>query len=726
MALITGTDLPDILTGTVDSDTLRGLLSDDILYGFDGHDLLEGGAGDDTLNGGSGNDTLDGGAGEDFFYGGSGIDTLSYRSGAAGLTLNLVDPSLSTGEATGDFFFSIEQFVLTGFNDIALGGRLSDNIRGGGGNDFLSGGGNADLLFGDAGVDTLEGGAGADVLDGGAGFDLASYAGANAALALNLVDGLLNGEAEGDQWIAIEGLRLSAFGDLVMLAGTIAHVEGGAGNDTLTGAALGDALYGGAGEDRLQGLAGNDRLYGGILTPGFSAELDQLYGGLGNDSLYGGLGNGMLDGGEGRDLLRGEAGDDTLVGGAGADVLNGGTGNDRVIYTSLVRLDMTDRTLSTGDALNDRLIDVEHVVFQAQGLHDYVGSAQAMTVEAGLGASVNALAGTGVETFIGMALVDFSAMAAGVAFSAAVDGVLHETGVLSGDTLQNCDRLIFTDFADQVTLTSRDGVTFLADFAGGADSLTLTGFGMRFDVDTGTGDDTVSGASMEADLVLGEGDDLVDVISWFGHYYGAHVYGGLGSDEIHLSNFGLTFVDAGDGDDLVDVDVISATSQISVLAGAGNDEITGSSFFGSYFGGEGDDLMNIFCLVIAGGSCGVDGGAGDDIINMTGITVDSQITGPTVTVIGGAGNDTINGLSSTPITHEVFEFGFDWGNDMLVGFDAALGDRILFRSVGGLEESTLDVTGDTSHTLLTYLDSTIYIENLNVADFNFGLVQFVT
>src|SRR3954468_24335061 len=57
-----------------------------------------------------------------------------------------------------------------------------------------------------------------------------------------------------------------------------ATLDGGAGNDTITGANLADTLIGGAGKDVLDGAAGNDKL---LAADG---EADVLHGGLGTDA----------------------------------------------------------------------------------------------------------------------------------------------------------------------------------------------------------------------------------------------------------------------------------------------------------------------------------------------------------------------------------------------------------------------------------------------------------
>lgn len=76
-------------------------------------------------------------------------------------------------------------------------------------------------------------------------------------------------------------------------------IDGGAGNDTITGLNASDLLIGGLGNDTLLGLDGNDTLDGG-------AGRDNLVGGAGNDLLRpdtGAIGNDVVDGGDGVDTL---------------------------------------------------------------------------------------------------------------------------------------------------------------------------------------------------------------------------------------------------------------------------------------------------------------------------------------------------------------------------------------------------------------------------------------
>src|SRR5207248_79864 len=74
---------------------------------------------------------------------------------------------------------------------------------------------------------------------------------------------------------------------------------------------------------RVLGLTGDDRV--AVGTGVIGTVLD---GGAGDDFLSGGTGNDMLDGGAGNDTMSGGSGDDVLTGGPGSDTLDGGSGDD--------------------------------------------------------------------------------------------------------------------------------------------------------------------------------------------------------------------------------------------------------------------------------------------------------------------------------------------------------------------------------------------------------------
>jgi Ca2+-binding RTX toxin-like protein len=136
--------------------------------------------------------------------------------------------------------------------DTLTGGGLNDILNGNSGQDRLIGGAGSDVLMGGADNDTLIGGAGGtrdgntaagDILIGGDGFDAASYETATAGVTASLSGRTANtGDAAGDVYDSIEGLRGSDHADILEGDEFENELIGGKGNDTLRGAG-GDDLY---------------------------------------------------------------------------------------------------------------------------------------------------------------------------------------------------------------------------------------------------------------------------------------------------------------------------------------------------------------------------------------------------------------------------------------------------------------------------------------------------
>ncbi|HYC44897.1 MAG TPA: hypothetical protein VED01_05370 [Burkholderiales bacterium] len=161
------------LIGTLShGDTLVGNTDSNHLLGLGGADYIQAGGGADTLEGGDGSDRLEGAAGSDLLNGGADTDYAAYYYATAGVTADLSNSVVNTGDAAGDTYTSIEGLIGTiSHSDSLFGDGAANYILGYGGLDSLSGRGGNDNLQGMDGNDVLDGGAGSDILIGGAGND---------------------------------------------------------------------------------------------------------------------------------------------------------------------------------------------------------------------------------------------------------------------------------------------------------------------------------------------------------------------------------------------------------------------------------------------------------------------------------------------------------------------------------------------------------------------------
>jgi hypothetical protein len=120
-------------------------------------------------------------------------------------------------------------------------------------------------------------------------------------------------------------------------------LDGGGGNDNLTGTTSADWILGGIGNDTLAGVGGNDSIEGGD----------------GDDRLTGGAGQDTMDGGAGADTFVFSAGDSGTISGSLFDRITGftvGTGGDRL---DLVGNPPTIRANATGIDVSGATADVD-------------------------------------------------------------------------------------------------------------------------------------------------------------------------------------------------------------------------------------------------------------------------------------------------------------------------------------------------------------------------------
>jgi Ca2+-binding RTX toxin-like protein len=601
----TGNELANTITGGASADTLVGLGGDDTLIGAAGDDFLIGGLGADVLNGGAGTG-----------------DYASYRNAAGGLTVSLADPSVNTGEATGDTYIEIERLEGSAFND---------------------------TLIGNAGDNTLRGGAGADAMDGGAGFDYASYTAASASVTASLIDpGSNAGDADGDTYISIEGLSGSSF------------------NDILTGDASDNWLQGREGADALNGGGGADYASYQLATAGVTVS-------LANPSMNTGEAAGdtyisieRLAGSDFNDFLIGDAGANTLRGGLGADVLNGGAGADYASYlssTTGITASLANPAINTGAAAGDTYISIESL---GGSIFDdiLIGDAFDNTFQGNLGADF-------IDGGGGFDYASYFNATTGVTASLANPAI--NAGEAAGDTYANIEGLTGSALAD--ILTGNGGDNWLL---GGLGADQLDG-GLGFDVaaygnatvgvtaslanpsantgeaagDTYTSIEALSGSAFN-DILIGNGASNV----LRGQGGADQLDGGAGNDTASYQNAfsGVTatldtsvpYTNTGDaaGDTFISIENLSGSAFADLLIGdSGNNFLYGSSGGDILFGGAGNDTFY-------GNSTtsGFDGAVDRvDYSPVTGLSQGISVTWATGTVVGQAGiidTDTLFNIES--------------------------------------------------------------------------------
>ena len=623
----------------------------DVLRGDDNANRLEGGAGSDELGGGGGADMLDGGDGDDLLYGsagadqlngGTGHDVLTYQLSDAGVTINLVDGSLTGGDAQGDEIAGIERIIGSDHADVLLGDNGANELYGMGG---------ADELRGYDGNDKLEGGAGADELDGGAGEDWLLYVESDAAVTVNLGDNTVSGG--------------HALGDTIV---NFENIAGSGHDDVLTGDDGANVLVGGAGADQLDGGAGVDwvsyqgsdqrvivRLTQGTGEDGHAegdviTNFENVNGTAYNDGLVGDSGANYLSGNGGNDGLWGSAGDDILEGGAGNDRLFGGAGMDTASYQSSdtgVTVNLKEGTSEGGHANGDTITDIENItgsIFKDvlvgdDGVNRLDGNKGDDELKGGIG-------------------------------NDQLYGKLGNDWLYGGD---GDDELLGNEGNDR--LFGENGVDSLY---GGEDDDELYGGGNNDQLYGEMGEDVLYGDEGNDELIGGDGNDWL-----FGEAGADKLDGGSGIDwaSYQESDAGVT-VDLTEGtgegghaqgDDISNVEDLTGSDYKDILKGDGSANIL--------LGLDGDDELRGHggndVLEGGAGSDQIDGGSGIDVVSYLnsdeGVTVDlaegtvegGHAEGDVLTsienVIGSDHEDSITGDSNAN------HLDGGEGNDLLYG-----------------------------------------------------------
>jgi Ca2+-binding RTX toxin-like protein len=658
-----GSDYPgsaeDFVTG-VGHDWLEGRGGNDNLNGGYGNDTLIGGEGDDLLDGGDwttlNNDFYDGIElfVSDSLVGGTGNDTYIVDS-AVDVVVEFAGEGIDEVRSSVSYTLAahVENLMLTGADAIdgtgnELGNNLTGNaaanrLDGGAGSDTLTGGVGTDTLLGGSGNDTLVDGVGATFAQGGDGSDVvvldwsslsgATFATSNVSKSGSSYSGTYQAKNAGGT--VISSVAFSSIEKLIVSGkqvdlnppadpGVKISRSSTATATTETGGTVqySIALAAAPFEDVTIQFTSSDSTEGVVTTPSLTftkqnwntpqtltiqgvddylndsnvaytingkvVTSDLTYNrvevpainllnnddGLDNDrEIYGTIKTDYLEGANGSDRIYGAGGQDQLKGGRGNDRLYGQEDNDR-LFGELGDDELyggyDDDTLDGGDG-NDSL-------FGEQGRDTLLGGLGNDYLDGGL-LNDSMSGGIGNDTYI----VD------------SAGDQINDLGATSDvDVVQVIQTISYTlpaNIENAAITASGNG-----NLTGNALNNGLIGNDGKNILDGGVGNDNLDGGAGADSLLGGVGNDEFN--------------GGAGNDTmrggegVDLADFAAAGVDIsidlttgkakGEGTDLLfDIE--------NILAGEGDDTLTGSSTANDLDGGAGTDNLN--------------GGAGNDTLS---------------------------------------------------------------------------------------------------------------
>jgi Ca2+-binding RTX toxin-like protein len=413
------------VVGGAGNDTLTlneasGALPRANLFGGTGNDVLTGGSGADTLTGQAGNDTLLGKGGADALFGGSDNDTLSGGDG----------------------------------DDRAFGEAGDDRM-------IWNPGDDTDLNEGGAGVDTTEvnGGNGAEQFSAtanGARVRFDRVTPAPFAIDIGTTENLTLNANGGDD-------TFSATGNLAALIKIT--VDGGVGQDTISGSNGNDVLLGGPGNDFVDGQQGNDLALLGS-----------------EDDVF------QWDPGDGSDVVEGQDGTDTMV-------FNGNNANENFDVSANGQRVRFLRNV--GNIVMDPN-GVERINLNALGgidnlaVHDMSG-----TDLTEIATDLAATPGTGVGDGLSDTVTVDGSAGDDVAVVAGQGSDVEVAGLATHITISGAEPAF-----DRLTVAAGEG-SDVVDASG------VTAGSMPLSIDGGAGDDVLIGGDGDDSIAGGDGDDVL-------------------------------------------------------------------------------------------------------------------------------------------------------------------------------------------------------------------------
>jgi Ca2+-binding RTX toxin-like protein len=635
----------DMTTGIADdasANTIVGSSGDDHIFGMGGNDVISAGAGDDRIVPFGpapsflpwGDETIDGGP---------GTDTLAFplltatNNGSLPVNVNLAAATATS--ASGNLTLtSIEVVSGTAGNDVFIGGDPAHGVD-------SHGNTVTERFIGGAGNDTIKG-------DPAVGFfTLADYSGngSNQAVNVNLATGVaIDGLGGTDTLVDVDSVRGGAGNDVLVGGGasrspngTFFEVfRGNGGNDTLDGnnSQTGDQHSSSDRADYSNNSASQAitvNLATGVANDGRGGtdkliDIDQVYGGAGNDTFIGNSENNQFDGGRG---------DDKLDGGGGSDEARFQQSTAGVIVNlsaSAITVDgvtVAAHTANDGMGGTDTLVSIEQV--RGSDFDDVFRGSDSLTTR---------------EFFSGDAGNDFIDGGAGIDYASYSNTPLALGGIdafiengsgtvndkLGGvDTLVNIEGLQGTNsddvlrggFGDQ-WLRGRGGSDVL-DGGAGSDWVSYGGdsSGVQVSLELGLARDGFNG--LGGALALGGVDTLLSIENVEGSDYDDLIIGSAGNNQVR-GRAGNDTIDGGGG---ADTAIYSgAKSTYSIVQTATGFNVTDN------VGTDGlDTLTNVERLQFGDGAIAFDLAAGQsagDTVRLIGAAFGAKNMTPELTGIG--------------------------------------------------------------------------------------------
>ena len=417
----------------------------------------------------------------------------------------------------------------------------------------------------------------------------------------------------------------------------------------------------------VEGGAGND-----ILTGGNGKNTSVISGGTGDDTITGGSGDERLLGEKGNDTISGGSGDDTLIGGADNDTLSGGEGNDTYLYgtTRDERLgwgaDSINDTTYTGTSDQDKL-DLSALRSTDNLLFTLTGSGASVSAGSGAtNAKYISVVGHGVDIYLGGQGKDIFDVQGNGSTNLTLNGkggadtyIVHNTLNGAGSlTVNDSGNIGYYDPTTTTTRVSNSDVSIdrlIVEGTAGADNVQANTSVVRLEGDT---DVNINGTLEKIIVNLHDGADSLLVestIETTSFIYNA----GDGNDEFKLG-YALDTTASNADNAATNLNLIkgSATSgKITYNAGFGYDQLILNDSTDT-----GSNSLNVGNTTFLG--LGMTEKKADGSIVAGGVSSD-KLEGVTLNL--GSGADTVNvTVAASKTVRDVFRENMDlqiYGND---------------------------------------------------------------